>query len=682
MTIAAPGPRVDRWRLASQAVVVAVAWLWHIRSTGSVAPPALALIAALVAMTFVYGRAFQHWSRSIVAVDPGAAYQLVVGFLCFNSALFALTLASPLGMAGNLMVLGAIAIGLWLRYRGIARCERLPSAELCSLLCIAFCAIAATAWVHEQQPVMTTAHDGRVFTVWTDVFIHARLISEFAQAHGLGTIENLRLAGGTSPIYHFASYLLPAALNAIAGTTAIDSYVAWHLPFGILLLGTAAYALIAVLVRKPWPALVATIAVVALPDALEQGFGIRLLGFHFMTQVNLGMLYGIACMTLAWILMIEACRSGRWHGVVVAFAFLALCVSYKAHLFLANALILMLYPCLRFAGLRRAQRGLLVLAVLVVFTAVVTLSQRSSSVPTIRVDGSGIVPYLAILYDGMDPGRLKTLFDRLYFGQHLPAIVNATLIGTLIAVTSFGAWLLIVPFVVRRWRRDLGPDTPFFVGLVVVNYLAMSLSLAVDDRRIGAIEELLNRPMAWAYFVLVAFVAAALYERLRMRFDRRGRRSPLLLIPLAVVALLGVQRQAVGLQLAPGWPNLAAYADFNEVPACLVEAASFLRKHAAPGDVVLDSSFDPHFVLTALSERQAFVIAAPFAGETGGISERLTEVRALQSRADPQAFRAYAAARGIHWYVVHPDVGARWEPSFLEPAALRCGDLRVLRFDG
>ena len=57
---------------------------------------------------------------------------------------------------------------------------------------------------------------------------------------------------------------------------------------------------------------------------------------------------------------------------------------------------------------------------------------------------------------------------------------------------------------------------------VVFNYLVMAMGLALDTRGVGTRDELLNRPLVWAYFVLAAWTAGGAYHLLSALGCRRG----------------------------------------------------------------------------------------------------------------------------------------------------------------
>jgi hypothetical protein len=674
-----------RARRASLAILVLTLWGWQFRTTGALSIAAAALLAGSVWVFAASGLVLARESARIVAFRPGIACELLIGFFFANTLLFVLVLLSPFGMGVDVSLMGLVGLAATLLGRSKRYAPRTTlCAEYGSLVCIAFTAGAATLWVGDQQPVMTIVAGKEIFTVWADLFIHASQISTFAHAHGLRTIEDIRLAGTPASVYHFASYMMPAALDAVTSTSAIDSYAAFQLPFGIFLVGLAGYVLPSVLLRTVWPAVLGSAALLALPDAYGQGFGVRLLSFHFMSQVNLTMLYGLACISLAWIFMIEGCRRRTVIGAAVAYALLATCLSYKAHLFVANALLLMLYPLAFLQPSRRPIRirwriGAAVVAT-AIFAAVVVVSQSSPRVPTLRLDGSGLPAYVDILMTTVADGPGKRWFEAMYHRPDVAGSVHGIAAALLILFGSFGVWVLLTPFSLWKSRHAVPPRVAVFVLLVFVNYMVMSLFLALDEPGVAAREELVNRPQAWAYFVVVSLSVAAL----ALASWGRRRRPPLaahaLALPVACAAFLGIHAQSDRLETFPEWPGYGSYAEFNSVPTCVVRAAHFVRDNADVADIVQDSRLDPEFAFKANAERREFISVRPFGSASELVDERAKVVEASQRRDDGADLVSWARSNGVAWFLMHPEDGLDKDARFLDRAVFVCDGYRLFHF--
>lgn len=672
------------WRastlLRALGLVSAMGWLFvsQVRASGVVSFGTLLYTAGFVLVCLACGRIFERVTATLVPNRVGIAYTLLTGYFIFNSLLFIAALAWPLELDEKVAVLAAAALLGWGLAAVLPRAEQPATDELPGLICIFLAGAVATLWTSDLQPMMQISGPDVVFRAWQDVFIHVREISAFAQASGWSSMSDIKMAGAQAPAYHFASYVSTAAMATLTSIPALAAFGGFQTPLGILLVALAAFALVGSF-WGAWPALIAAIAVVTLPDAYQQGFGSAHLGFHFMSQVNPGMLYGIACMAIAWIFMIEGCRRASYAAVAVAYGFLALCLLYKAHLFVANAFLLLMFPCIYFVGLRLRWRVLIAICFISIFVVTVQVSQHFPRIPTLRLDGSGIGTYLQILIELYDPGAVKQALRSFFLIHHHAWIFQGAAAFALILFCSFGVWALIAPVVSWKSKKMIAHDVWAFPLWVVANYMVMALGLAIESRGIGTPEELQNRPMAWAYFILVTFTVAGIAALWIGRHPRVPARARWALAGAAGLALAAVAIHAPNFQTIAALRGLSSYAAFNAVPLCQLRAAEYIRQHARPGELMQDSEGDPRFVSTAIAERQEYVGFEGFGGATAGWKERVRAFKAIQRSGDLPALEALAGRDRLTWYLLHPADAASWPRSFLDRAAFECSGFRVIR---
>ena len=657
--------------------------LWHGRAAEGLSASAFVTIVGFVVVCWAYGTAIELAVPTFVENRTGLAFRFALGFLAFNSLLYAFSLATPFGMKGNVAVLSVLP---WLAIAGfrffgprVRTVGAGPVDQLPGLLCIVVIGAIASLWAREHQPVMHPRGDEVVFYAWDDIFIHVREISAYAQARGWSSMSDIKMLGSHAPAYHFASYMSTAALTALTGTTAFTNFGGFQLPFGVLLMGLAAFVLVGTL-WSPWHGVAAALGLAVLPDAYQQGVPTAYLGFAFMSQVNVGMLYGIACISFAWIFMIEGCRRGRYGALIVAYLILALTVFHKAHVFVANAWLLMIFPALFFHGWSRRWRIAVFIAMTAIFVTVIAISQTSNKVPVMRLDGSGLGEYLLTLTRGSDEGLFKRALYWLLFDHEFGRSMTLAVGTVVVFVGSFGVWTVLGPVAFRLTRHLRPAPIGLFVALVVANYAVMSLGLAVDNRGIGTPEELLNRPMAWAYFVVVSFSCAAVYAWLRDQKSLAAPRRRALLGAVVAAGCANVYAHSFNAQTLSPLQSHGDYALFNSVPACLVRSAVWVREHSAPDEVLQDSYNDPAFITTAIAERQMYIGESYFAGKAAGQDERIHEIYVIELKGDPVALEALAKRVGIAWFLLHPEQALRWPRSFLDRAAYTCDGYRVFHF--
>jgi len=670
--------------LASLALLLTLFFSWHWRTVGELALRPIAALALVLLLCLAYGRIFAALTSKIFSDVTGIPYLFLTGYFLFNSLLFILSLASPFGMGVNLAVLCVVALPAALLARRRANVVEAPLVRqglYAPLMAILVAGLGATIWCTDLQAPMHLENGRAVVKAWPDIFIHVREISVFAQAHGLGSIHDIKIAGGTAPLYHFTSYLAPAAVTHLSGATALQIYASFQLPLGLLLTGLAAYCLIGNLIGRR-AGVIAIIAIILFPDAYQQGFANRYLSYYFLSQVNLGMLYGIACAALAWLFVLHGCRSSKLSPIALGYAFLVLCLFYKAHVFVANSYLLMIYPVLFFPAMRFRWRVVLGIAATLIFVAVVAYSQQMSRIPVLRLDGSGFGWYVTRLLRDYDPGLLQSFFTKKFLEEDHSNLVELVLGASMLSMSTFGIWMLALLAAFVKARSKFAPALVWFPILVLANYLVMAIGLALDSRKIGTPDEMLNRPLVWAYFIVGSWSAALLYQTWlgpRMPSMRPAKRIAAIGVAAAVGAV-AVSYHAANLQTFPTRSGHASYEESSSFPICQAEIAEYLRLNSRTSDVVHDASFDPKFVFTALSERQLYVGSVDFGGSSPQQTARLNEVKQIEQLHDTSHILEFARTRGIHWFLTSPQTTLAWPEKLRAETAISCGGYRLYQF--
>ena len=644
---------------------------WHGAVLHAVPVGAVATFILIAAVSFAYGRVLIGSTALARAGHLSLTLEFLGGYLAFNTILFALELISPLGVPADIAIASLGALVLWLVI-GRSHSPLDAHSELPSLAALVLCALATTFWCGDAWTPLVRNGSTTIVQLWGDSFVHARHISAFANGHGAASMSDIRMWGAPLYLYHYASYAIPAAVSAMTRSGAYEIFASFLLPVGVLLTGLAAFAFGGSVFGR-WPAVAASLALLLVPDAYQQGFGNKYLSYNFMQQVNVGWLYGVACMSLAWIFVLHGCRARSVASIIIGWAIAWISLPYKAHVFVANAFLIAIYPCLFLEGFKLRWRIASAVALVAVFVLAVEFSQSIDRVPTLRLDGSGARTYIAYLLANQDPGLLKSLIERGLGDAPWTGPRMAMLGAMLILLGTFGWWSLIA-IATAVWIRKSVPAAIWaFPLLVMANYLIMALGLAMDEKAIGAPDELINRPLVWAYFAIVAWTGGALYHRL---LGEGLPRATLARAGLGVVALLGF---AVPLSLASNlqtYPRWAAFASFIRLPTCLVDAARFVRDHSAPSDVVQDSEND--FRFTGLAERPIFAMGV--SPGPPGLDRRLEDLDAFRRMSSPGEIKAFAARNHIDWYVLRPTTELAWPAAIRDEALFECEGYRVFHF--
>jgi hypothetical protein len=307
---------------------------------------------------------------------------------------------------------------------------------------------------------------------------------------GASTIHDVQMAGSVPHPYHFASFIFPALLVSTGQVSPWSAYASFLVPVGVALTLLAAHAIAAPMFGA-WPAAAGALALLLLPDAWQQGFGNPFMSYHWLQQIAPAGTYGVASAAMSFLLMFEACRSKRVWLMLASYLFLVATLLFKAQIFVAIALPLLLFPALFFVGMTAVERVTLTTLLSMLFLVVVRLSQQISSVPVLRLDGSGLYQFSFTVLRVQSRGWIDSTVNQLFSMTQQHGIV---FISMLLFIT-FGVFPVVYGFQLNRLRRDVAPAVWMFPILCVAGFLVMSTGMALDNRRVGTPEELLHRPL-------------------------------------------------------------------------------------------------------------------------------------------------------------------------------------------
>jgi len=655
--------------------------IWHSRASHRFSARAFAVFLGLCALSLIYGRFFINHTAVSFKSRCGMSLELLCGYLVVNTAVFLLCVLTPFGVAANFLIVAAGGLVILLCSPNLAEeCHR-PVDYSPDFLCLLLGGIAATLWCTDALRPFVREGAVMIYQTFPDSFFHSRVISSIAQAHDLKTMPVILMSDRATPMYHYAMYITPAALSVFTKSSAYVTFVSFLLPFGILLTGLAAFSLTS-LVWGRWPGLAATLGITLLPDAYQQGFGTKWLSYHFFVQVAPSGLYGIACVAIAWMFVLDGCKAGRLVSILSGYTVLIITIVYKAQFFVANALLLLIYPCIFFRGLKTHWRLLSAIVLVIVFCFVVTLFQHVDRVPTLRLDGSALKPYTMFLLERSGPGLFKSFYQAFLLPTQ-PNVMFAFYAIRMLLLYTFGVWTVICLFTLIALRATIQPAAILFPVFVIVNYVIMSLGLAMDTKGVGQPEELLHRPFVWAYFVVVAWSGAAAYTCL---FGKGPPESKFSRIVAAIIVISSLAVPLIfgrNLQTLPFASAFKSYKALNPVPTGLVEACSYLRTHSQPKEIIQDSENDPTFCVTGLAERQEFAVDYKLWAKIynpPGLRERLDELAAYKNMTNETDVIEFAKRNKISWYILRPESKVAWPVSILRRPAFRAGDYRVYHF--
>jgi hypothetical protein len=402
-----------------------------------------------------------------------------------------------------------------------------------------------------------------------------------------------------------------------------------------------------------------------------------------LQQVNLAGLYGVSCAAAAWIFILHGCKSGRYSSIVIGYALILIVAAYKSQIFVANAFLAMMYPCLFFVGLRASKRWLIASALVVLFVIVVQFSQGVQEVPTLSLDFSFLSAgeYARRLLWSYDPGFFKSLFSWLILPPR-PRVITGLSAAGMILLASFGVWLAAFGVVfLGLWKR-LEPAVLFFPLLLMVNYLVMALCLSLNTAAaLGTVDELQNRPLVWAYFGVVCWTSGAAYALLFGDGLPRRQSTRVGLVVLLLLSFVTPWRFANNFITFPASSGFASFDEFSSFPSCLVRAAQYIREHSQNGEVIQDSADDPKMLLGALTERKEFAVDWWIGWRSKALEERLHDLDVFKASKSEADLTAFLSKNKIAWYLLRPDAKVSWPEAYRRKSSFDCNGYQVYRVE-
>jgi len=647
--------------------------LWNALAVGSFTLNSSIWLFSLLLISLLAGDLFLYWVLRHKNQFSNLPTKLLLGIICVNTVAVFMALTLPFGLAWNWFLLMAIVGALWIKYRWPGNRKVLLTANNSEALLLVFSPLAIIAW---NQDLLRPIEIGKEFAVirsWEDIYFHLAQINNFALSNGIFSITDVQAAGLPAHIYHIASYLLPATLVSTAGLSTLEAYSSLYVPIGIFLTALATYALINSLFGK-WPALVASLALLMLPDASQQGFGNQFFSYHWMQVIAPAALYGVSVAATAFMFLFVGCQEKKYKLIILGYIFAGLVLFYKAQIFFAISFPAFIFPVLFISGLTLRLRLFLCIALTTIYFGVLTISQSFQGVPVILLNGSGLSTYGAFVFNThsysfvRELGKIMFTINSNFFIEVIPFIV-------LITICTFGVYLFIYISLIKYFRNNFDFPVWIFPSLVLIIYLIMATFLALDTRNIGMPEELLHRHFVWAYFIILIWGAGGLYHR--YFGDSIPSSNSIRLCLLAIVTLMLISPIYFGreIQTYKQWNR-----GYQSIPLCQLESAKFITKNSNVNDIIQDSVNDPSLILSALSERRIFAIDTGGIRQPLGIQSRLRDLADLRELKELIPVEIFMKNNLIKWYLVNPRAEVQWAELASEHKVFECGGYKIYNF--
>jgi hypothetical protein len=658
-------------------------WLWFTiavacyvcKAIGGVSISAILVIASMFVTFVLAGDSFVRITLGGVQRFSSVPVKLVIGALLSNIIFYLLALMLPFGLAVDWLIVMAIALSIWLATKMKSGTDVLRGSNRVDLIFAFVSTAAVMIWCLDILRPIKMTDSVAILRVWQDVYYHMSQIGSLANSNGLASMQDMQMAGAAVHPYHLASYLFPALIQRLTDIPVWGAYSGLLVPFGLMLSACAAFSL-ALSVFGKWPALVAGLSVLLIPDAVHQGFGNQFVGGYYWLQlIAPAGTYGVASAAVAFLFLFEASRTGRLVLVAIGYFFVLVTLMFKAQIFVAISFPAFLFPALFMGRMRSGWRAALVLALMTVYFVVLEISQLSSNIPVMRLDGSGLASYSSTVMANQADGIVRKSWFAAIAAADGSSVLRALSFALIIVTTTFGLIAPLYLSVFLQIKKTSGAAVALFPVLVVAVYVLMATCLSLDTRHIGSPEELLHRPFVWAYFILVVWAVAGAYQCLFGNHTPPSAPAKYAIIALILCLLAVPVLQRKEIQTYKRWGI-----GYQELPVCQVKAADFVRANSELHDVIQDSLNDRHFILSGLSGRQAFAIDSGGIRAPVGVDVRLGSLRMLKSLGTPSQVEAFMKENNIAFYMTNPDDSVAWLDLMNGRKVFQCDQYRVYRF--
>jgi hypothetical protein len=615
---------------------------------GTVSPVTAA--AAMIVLVYVVVSAGFLLLRGASADDMPAPAAWVVGVFASSVAIYLLILCFQVLAATAFAIWAALVMTLTIIRR--APPSRQAGASRTELVALLVCAAVTVAWCWEIAGASHSYIQGGIFTTWTDQFAHAGAISTFGdpRAAGRGAIE---LVGTSRPPYHYASYMLPAALAWPLDLPGLSLATSVWVPIGFLGICAGAYTLGSALGGRA-AGFAALGALTLLPDAASYGMYNRLFGFYWYVLAGPSSSYAVGISLVAIALLHRWHQTRDWRPLLLGACMVAGLAVVRVH-----ALLLMLPAWATCAGLclrisRQRKLALLAGALAMLLLFVLGFYRYFPDTPT------ALGSFLEAAHMEQDPTAYTGLYGDL-MSRYGPAIAFPA--GVLLVFpASLGIFMLLYPLAMLAIWRCRGLQATDWMPLVMAAWYLLVMT-TVPMPAHGDSTEFTQRPFVVLYAVVAVWSAAGLAAWLASQgwSVRRIAWSSAVAVPLLGAGILN-----------------STVNDFRWTikiwaPQGLPAAAAFIREHGQPGDVLAAHRLRKVLVVTdtaveavALTGIPAY-IARPYiqfarSGRPGQIARERYE-QLIEIGVEPTAASALARLRqlGIQWYIISDDEGPGWD---------------------
>jgi hypothetical protein len=649
------------------------------------------LLLALFVIAMLRAGEVRLDGRSLLAIGFGAATVSVAGVVVVRLSLAALVtrvdlivlagsiISSVAVAAGSLateqragrvfagfsVVVGAAAVAL---RRSRVHHEPGSPSWLREAAAVGAVAVVAALYSGQHAGFLPTLESSGMARGWSDHFIHAAHIGEFA-GRATPALSSYLLAGEPIHFYHYAPYMLPAALAGIIDAPALAFVGTILIPHGALLTALAVYALVRTLANLE-TALIAAAALLLVPDPSSYGLRNGFLGFHWMLFTSPGGFYGLAgaFLALTWLVLWRTtpARACGWMALLVTLAI----VQLRAQILVlfapsAVAALAMETQAVRQSGWRLIRP----LAVALAGGLLVVVAVPDFHEPWRRFSAA---PELIEFVHTM---QAPTAYDGVYraMAERLGTPVALSIGWTMLVPAMLGALTLVsLPAFAAAVRRSGTRPLDWFPLCCLACWLG--LVLVAPRGADGDIGQYQHRPFVLVY--AAAFVWTTTWLARLFRSPEVSWTGHWQSVRFAVIATATIIAAAI----APGErarPTFAWGTRYYGLPIDrgVLDAAAFIRARAGAGDTLavlpvntVERPGDPATVLVSLTDVPAYVALPGYEvlrepHSRALVKRRFGTLRSVEASHDLGTAMARLGGEGVTFLVVLGPEGPDFDPA-------------------
>jgi hypothetical protein len=480
-----------------------------------------------------------------------------------------------------------------------------------------------------------------VFSAWPDYFYHASLISQFAKFSDMGGTW-IFARGMEMPLYHYASYMIPATLVALSGLPSLTAAMAFWVPYSYINMGLGAWTLGSILGNR-LGGIAAVVSIFMVPNAAHYGFMNPYFDFHWLMQISAsGYAVGLSLLTLG--LGVIALETKPKTTLILAASFVLIISAFKMQIFV----ILLFSVFLIFILLYKPKKSLAYCLIILFFII-------GGMFAVIILEHFPRAPHF--LTTGWTPrASLEALMQSRRLHTNLPTSVAIPLETADVILSATGALCpLYIVLLIISYFKKISFKSDFFSLYFIFIYISIILFFPYN---VG--DEYQHRSFVLLYSVLSIWCSSILCRLILQYF------SVSKFFILTILTIFFIPFPFIFEHNSQSENPIWAQAMTQEIiPRGLILSAEYIRTHAQSSDVVLKSSDDgqpPFFVtLTALCERSAYIVLLKgheawtlWGSDINIVNEREKVALSILNSKTYEEFSRIANNAGINWYVLSP----------------------------